>query len=259
MTEPNLVVYLSQKQGITFSACSQIDIMGCYLDFYIESGVETVPKEGFDDMKKLISFCGAAAAFMPSDGIFGATVSLPGRERKYFCAFDMAERTFVARSHKWLPREYDSSPRIAVQKISQSQNINSVSMVDIEAQTEEGKLINRLIERYLEVNGEGEYRAFESSDQYVVVKDSSGFKEDIDSVCADLLSDFSEMAEISEIKKKHSFKFSCGCDKSRVSSVFSVLSSNDLDYLFNEGGKIEVECPRCGFKYILKRGEIETG
>lgn len=258
MIPPNSITYLTKYPGILFSACSQIDIMSHYLDFYIESGVESVSKDGFDDMKKLISFCGAFASFISFDGVFGITVSLPGKERKCFCAFDMAKRTFVARSHKWFPKEYDINPRVAVQKISEPSDINSLSMVDCVEEPEDGEVINKLMERYLAVHGDGIYRAFESSCQYVVIKSSAGVDpEKTENIYRNLKKDLPEMIEKCKIKQKHSFSFGCGCDKNRVSAMFSVVSAEDMEYLFSEGDTIEAECPRCGFKYSFERGDFE--
>jgi len=257
MTHPDLSVYLIKDRGLLLSVCSKIDIMSHYLDFYIENGVEEVPKEGFDGMKKLLSFCCAFTRFLPRDTIFSCNVSLPLLKRKYFCVFDVGSKTFVARSHRWMPMEYDKNPRFAVQKISKSSDINSVSMVDCFEEPEDDMIINRLIDRYFEVHGEGLFRVFEGNSGFFVVsilENGENKREDLIQLVTE---DIEKAAEASEKVDKYFYEFKCGCDIQRMSSVFSVISKEDLDYLFENGEKIEVECPRCGVKYTFKRGDLE--
>lgn len=255
MTHPDLSVYRIKDRGLVISVCSKIDIMSRYLDFYIEKGVEAVSKEGFDGMKKLLSFCCAFTRFLPSDMVFSCNVSLPLSKRKYFCVFDVGSKTFAARSHKWMPKDYDKSPRLAVQNISVSSDINSVSMVDCFEEPEDEMIINKLIDRYLEVHGDGLFKVFEGNAGFFVVSFlSGGSREEL----FDLVpNEIERLVETSEKADKYFYKFKCGCDAQRMLSVFSVISKNDMDYLFENGDEISVDCPRCGLKYKYKRGDLE--
>jgi hypothetical protein len=171
--------------------------------------------------------------------------------------FDVASKTFVARSHRWMPMEYDKNPRFAVQKISKSSDINSVSMVDCFEEPEDDMIINRLIDRYFEVHGDGLFRVFEGNSGFFVVsilENGENKREDLIQLVTE---DIEKTLETAEIKSRSLYKFNCGCDPEKMIAVFSAISKEDLDYLFENGEKIEVECPRCGLKYNFKRGDLE--
>lgn len=249
----DLTIYFNRDNDATIAVCSQKGIMSYYLDFYIESGVEEVPHDSFNDMKILTSFCCAYAFFLPDDIVFGCTVSLPEKERKLFCVFDMGNKTFVARSHKWTPKEFDEKPRIAVQKISQAEGLDSISMVDCDSDTGD-EIVSSLIERYFGVHGNSQYTVFQKEGLFFVVESNEINRDSANTL---LKNDIDSVLQRSDIKNEYDFLFKCGCDKSRIADIFSVVSESDLDYLFEKGSTIELECPRCGFKYIFSRGDIE--
>ncbi|HPA56246.1 MAG TPA: Hsp33 family molecular chaperone HslO [bacterium] len=257
MTHPDLSVYRIKDRGLVISVCSKIDIMSHYLDFYIENGVEEVSKEGFEEMKKLLAFCCAFTRFLPRDTIFSCNVSLPISKRKHFCVFDVGSKTFVARSHKWMPKEYDKSPRLAVQKASVSSDINSVSMVDCLDEPENDMIVNMLIDRYFEVHGGGLFRVFEGNSGFFVVSFLESDEESREKLLDLIPADLEKTVELSEKADKYFYEFKCGCDAQRMSSLFSVISKEDIDYLFENGDEISVDCPRCGLKYTFKRGDLE--
>ncbi|MGI6394784.1 MAG: Hsp33 family molecular chaperone HslO [bacterium] len=247
MVYPNLSIYNLKNEKAIVSACSKIDVMSHYLDFYIESGVETVPPNCFDKIKKLISFCGAFTTFLPADAVFGCTVSLPLSQRKLFAMFDVKKKTFVARSHTWFPKKYDKNPKLAVQKVSESFNLNSVSMVDCIEEYEDENIINKLVDSYLKSDGEAALKAFEGKSDFFVVSANLELP----------LKELEKYIQHKKPEKEFLYNFECGCNSQKIFSFFSTISKDDIDYLFGDGDEIKTECPRCGFNYVFKRGSFE--
>jgi len=237
MTKPRVRIGLSSGE-ILYSSVNTVDLMGAFLDFYVAHPVEAIPKEFFDDLKLLISLGALYMAFMPEDGVFAWTLSLPDSRRKVFAAFDASARSFVARSHSWDPGCYEKTPRLSLQSVSRRLNLNAVSTFDcIEKLTSE-ETISRLFAKHLLENGFSDYR-IEASGEELLLRYSAE-----DAGCCD---------DTFEIP----LTFRCGCTKERVASVFSGISKADRDFLFEKNKTVTAECPRCGMKYELRKNEIK--
>ncbi|MBP5434989.1 Hsp33 family molecular chaperone HslO [bacterium] len=237
MAKPCVTIGLSSGE-ILYSSVNTVDLMGAFLDFYVEHPVETIPKDFFDDVKLLISLGALYMAFMPDDGFFAWTLSLPESFRKVFAAFDASTRSFVARSHLWQPDAYEKTPRLALQSVSQRLNLNAVSTFDCIEKLSSGDTIRHLFEKHLHDNGFSDYR-IEATGEELRLKYSG--------------EDAGECDDMFRIP----LTFRCGCTKERVASVFSGISKADRDFLFEKSKTVTVECPRCGMKYELRKNEIK--
>jgi hypothetical protein len=254
----NVRSYVSRKDGVILSVCQTNDVMSEFLDWYVKSNNEQIPVEDFDDLKRIISFCCAMVPFIPSDGLYAWTVSLPFKKKKIFCSIDMSSKTYVARTHKWDPPETENSPRVAFQKISNSQNVNSVSVIDCTPDECKEDVIGSLIKKYTVSIENRMLYVKETSDTTMILK----IYEKKDDINQFLIYDDLEAKGLSIINKLdhlygYEITFHCGCNKSIISSIFSSLDKESFDFLFEKGDEITTECPRCGYKYKYKREEIK--
>lgn len=237
MAKPCVTIGLRSGE-IIYSSVNTVDLMGAFLDFYVAHPVETIPKELLDDVKLLISLGAVYMAFMPDDGLFAWTLSLPESRRKVFAAFDALTRSFVARSHSWEPKDYEKTPRLALQSVSRRLGLNSVSTFDCIEKLSSEETIRHLFVRHLRDNGFSDYR-IESAGEELLLK----YPDEDTGGCDDLF--------------RIHLTFKCGCTKERVASVFSGISRADRDFLFEKNRTVTVECPRCGMKYELRKNEIK--
>jgi len=257
MNENSVTSYISKNDGLILSVCDGKIVMSSFLDAYVNSNIETIPTGDFDDIRRIISFCCAMAPFIPSDGLYSWTVSLPVKKRKIFCAIDMLKKTFVARTHKWEPIEHENSPRIAVQKISSNSKINSVSLIDCKEADHKSDAVGTLLEKYVESLDGFSSCMYEADNCVYILKpymevDSFIFN----SYCNDLKNGL-DIRNKMEMATFFDFSFNCGCNKQIISDVFSTLDTESLDFLFEKSDEITAECPRCGLKYIFKREALE--
>lgn len=52
------------------------------------------------------------------------------------------------------------------------------------------------------------------------------------------------------------YRFECGCNLERILPAVSRLTGASLEELFQDEEALTVECPRCGAKYSLRRGDL---
>jgi len=254
MRNPKVRSYVCRKEGYIVSTSSVIDLMSEYLDHYVNSDVETVEQKDFDDVKKILAFICGMAPFMPCDGIYGWTFSLPEEGRKIFASLNLKDRTYVCRTHKWKPDKHEKTPRVASQMISKKQKLNRVSLVDVEINENKSRTIEQLMERYFEAEAKVNVFTLFRNDELIILKPfPSCTKEVFQDVSKRLDEDPQKVKERLETLEDYHFDFFCGCCNEKISGIFSELKKEDIDFLFKNDEKATTECPRCGKKYEFKR------
>lgn len=257
MMQPEILTYQLKKKELIVSVCSQIDIMSGFLDHYVLNKIETIPQDCFDDIKQTISFAGVLTPFLPADGILAFTLSLAEKKRKIFCLFDNKLKSFVARSHIWNPAKYDEKQRLASQMVSDSKKINSVSMFDCKNDKHGHEQIEDLFQRFLDVEEKFPCRFFVRESKFVLVKAQNEISKELFAEYSDEIEEnYDVIITDGNLLNKYAFSFCCGCDLSRINTMFSNISNADLDYIFEKDDEVAVECPRCGLIYKVKRNEI---
>ena len=218
---------------------NSVDFMGLYLDFYVQSPVEAVPQECFPNLKKLISFALAYFPFMPEGWSFAWNVSMPVQKRRLFCCVDSANHTFVAKTHSWEPSPYEKNPRMTVQMVSDISGMESVTMVDCAENVPSDKILVELFSRFFSDQSQSFLKIYEEGETF-------GIKNtEIDENCKN-------NEEIQNV----AFTFRCGCTKEKIAKIFHRMAPKDIDFLFEQEHTLQVECPRCGFKYGIRKNDI---
>ena len=258
MDEAVISRYIIKGKDIQISVCPQIDFMSGYLDHYISGMIETVPHDGFDDVKSTISFAASLAVFMPFDGILAFTMSIPLKKRKLFCLFDNNFNSFVARSHFWNAEEFEKDPRLAVQKVSASLKLDHISMVDCKNENSCNGTIESLFHRYLETQDSLRSDFFIRGADFILVRWTKDISEDI------FVQEMNDIRKFPEkyinkdnLSEEYHFSFSCGCNSAMMSSMLSRMSGDDIEFVFENGNEVSIECPRCGKNYKIKKDEIK--
>ena len=254
MKNPKVRSHICRKGGYIVSSASVIDLMSEYLDHYVNNDVEKVEQKDFDDVKKVLAFICGMAPFIPSDGVCGWTFSLPDKGRKIFASLNLKDRTYVCRTHNWKPDKHEKTPRVALQMISETQKLNRVSLVDVEVGENKSGTIEKLMERYFEVEAKvNVFKQFHNDELIILKPFPSCSKEVFLDVSKRLEQDPEKVIERLETLQDFCFDFFCGCCDEKISGIFSELKKEDLDFLFKNDDKVTAECPRCGKKYQLKR------
>ena len=197
------------------------------------------------------------APFMPKDGVFGWTFSLPFEKKKIFSSLNKEEGTYVCRTHKWEPDKHEKTPRVALQMLSGKQNINRVSLVDIDTDHKTDNVIEKLMERYFGIEEKvNVFTMFRDDFLYILKPFPSCSKDIFNDVSQKLKDDPGKIAERLETLEDFNFRFFCGCSSEKISRLFSGLKEDDKDFLFQKDDTVTAECPRCGKKYTFKRDDI---
>ena len=234
-------VKISIKNGeIACSELDSVDFMGLYLDFYVQSPVEAVPQECFPNLKKLISFSLAYFPFMPEGWSFAWNVSMPVQKRRLFCCVDSNNRTFVAKTHSWEPSSYEKNPRMTVQMVSDISGMESVTMVDCAENVPSDKILGELFARFFTDQSQGFLKIYDEDGTFGIK--NTEIDENLDNN-----EEFQEVA----------FTFRCGCTKEKIAKIFQRMPHRDVDFLFENEHTLQVECPRCGFKYGIRKDDIK--
>ena len=217
-----------------------VDFMGLYLDFYVQSPVEAVPQECFPNLKKLISFAVSYLPFMPQGWSFAWNVSMPLQKRRLFCCVDSEDGTFVAKTHSWEPSPYEKNPRMTVQMVSDISGMESVTMVDCAENITSDRILDELFKRFFADQSQ-EHLEFYVDDEIAGIKNNS-----------------ESLAFIEDASEENvSLAFRCGCTKEKIAGIFKRMPKKDIDFLFENEPVLNVECPRCGFKYGIKKHDIK--
>jgi len=257
MKTPKVKAFICRKEGYIVSRSSVIDLMSEYLDHYVNSTIETVDKKDFDDIRKVLAFTCGLAPFMPADGIYGWTFSLPDVGRKIFALLNKKDNSYVCRTHKWSPDKHEKTPRVAIQKLSEKQELNRVSLVDVENSENKEQTIDKLMKRYF--YNEEKVKVFTKfhKDELIIFKPfPKCSKEVFDDVSKRLEEDPDKVTARLETLEDFKFNFFCGCSDKKISYIFSDLKEEDKDFLFKEDDTVSTECPRCGKKYSFTREDI---
>lgn len=234
-------VKISLKNGETaFSELNAVDFMGLYLDFYVQNPIEAVPKECFPNLRKLISFAVSYLPFMPHGWSFAWNVSMPLQKRRLFCCVDSENGTFVAKTHSWEPSPYEKNPRMSVQMVSDISGMESVTMVDCAENIPSDRILDELFKRFFADQSQEYLECYEDGEIFGIRNNSE------------------QLALIEEASEENvSLTFRCGCTKEKIAGIFKRMPKKDIDFLFENEPVLNVECPRCGFKYGIKKHDIK--
>jgi len=257
MNTPKVRAFICRKEGNIVSRSSVVDLMSEYLDHYVNGSIEKVEKKDFDDIRNVLAFTCGVAPFMPADGIYGWTFSLPDAGRKIFALLNKKAGNYVCRTHKWTPDKHEKTSRVAVQKLSEKQELNRVSLVDIEKSQKKEETIEKLMERYF--HNEEKVKVFTKfhANELIILKPFPTCSEDVFNDVSKLLEeDPDKVTARLETLENFNLNFVCGCSSKKISFIFSDLEEEDKDFLFKEDDTVSTECPRCGKKYIFKREDI---
>ena len=254
MKDPKVRSFICRKEGYIVSIASVIDLMSEYLDHYVNSTIEKVEQEDFDDVKTALAFTCGVAPFMPADGVYGWTFSIPHTGRKIFSSLNMKDKTYVCRTHKWKPDKHEKTPRVALQMVSEKQQINRVSLVDIKFSKKQKNIVEALMKRYFDTEEKVNVFSMFYGDELVVLKPFPTCSENVFSDVVERLKEDPDKVK-ARLENLENFKFSffCGCNLEKISSIFSNLKEEDKDFLFKDDDIVTAECPRCGKKYKFKR------
>ncbi len=217
-----------------------VDFMGFYFDFYVQNPIEAVPKECFPNLRKLISFAISYLPFMPQGWSFAWNVSMPLQKRRLFCCVDSENGTFVAKTHSWEASAYEKNPRMAVQMVSDISGMESVTMVDCAGDVPSDRILDNLFRRFFADQSQEKLEIYEDGEIFGI-KNNSG-----------------SLAFAGDVSEENvSITFRCGCTKEKIAKIFQRMPEKDIDFLFEKEHVLNVECPRCGFKYGIKRHDIK--
>ena len=234
-------VKISLKNGETaFSELNAVDFMGLYLDFYVQNPIEAVPKECFPNLRKLISFAVSYLPFMPHGWSFAWNVSMPLQKRRLFCCVDSENGTFVAKTHSWEPSPYEKNPRMSVQMVSDISGMESVTMVDCAENIPSDRILDELFKRFFADQSQEYLECYEDGEIFGIKNNSES------------------LAFVEEASEENvSLTFRCGCTKEKIAGIFKRMPKKDIGFLFENEPVLNVECPRCGFKYGIKKHDIK--
>jgi hypothetical protein len=234
-------VKISLKNGETaFSELNAVDFMGLYLDFYVQNPIEAVPKECFPNLRKLISFAVSYLPFMPHGWSFAWNVSMPLQKRRLFCCVDSENGTFVAKTHSWEPSPYEKNPRMSVQMVSDISGMESVTMVDCAENIPSDRILDELFKRFFADQSQEYLECYEDGEIFGIRNNSES------------------LAFVEEASEENvSLTFRCGCTKEKIAGIFKRMPEKDIGFLFENEPVLNVECPRCGFKYGIKKHDIK--
>ena len=234
-------VKISLKNGETaFSELNAVDFMGLYLDFYVQNPIEAVPKECFPNLRKLISFAVSYLPFMPHGWSFAWNVSMPLQKRRLFCCVDSENGTFVAKTHSWEPSPYEKNPRMSVQMVSDISGMESVTMVDCAENIPSDRILDELFKRFFANQSQEYLECYEDGEIFGIKNNSES------------------LAFVEEASEENvSLTFRCGCTKEKIAGIFKRMPEKDIGFLFENEPVLNVECPRCGFKYGIKKHDIK--
>lgn len=217
-----------------------VDFMGLYLDFYVQNPIEAVPKECFPNLRKLISFAISYLPFMPQGWSFAWNVSMPLQKRRLFCCVDSENGTFVAKTHSWEASAYEKNPRMTVQMVSDISGMESVTMVDCAGDVPSDRILDNLFRRFFADQSQEKLEIYEDGEIFGI-KNNSG-----------------SLAFAGDVSEENvSITFRCGCTKEKIAKIFQRMPEKDINFLFEKEHVLNVECPRCGFKYGIKRHDIK--
>ena len=234
-------VKISLKNGETaFSELNAVDFMGLYLDFYVQNPIEAVPKECFPNLRKLMSFAVSYLPFMPHGWSFAWNVSMPLQKRRLFCCVDSENGTFVAKTHSWEPSPYEKNPRMSVQMVSDISGMESVTMVDCAENIPSDRILDELFKRFFADQSQEYLECYEDGEIFGIKNNSES------------------LAFVEEASEENvSLTFRCGCTKEKIAGIFKRMPKKDIGFLFENEPVLNVECPRCGFKYGIKKHDIK--
>ena len=234
-------VKISLKNGETaFSELNAVDFMGLYLDFYVQNPIEAVPKECFPNLRKLMSFAVSYLPFMPHGWSFAWNVSMPLQKRRLFCCVDSENGTFVAKTHSWEPSPYEKNPRMSVQMVSDISGMESVTMVDCAENIPSDRILDELFKRFFANQSQEYLECYEDGEIFGIKNNSES------------------LAFVEEASEENvSLTFRCGCTKEKIAGIFKRMPKKDIGFLFENEPVLNVECPRCGFKYGIKKHDIK--
>ena len=52
------------------------------------------------------------------------------------------------------------------------------------------------------------------------------------------------------------FRFSCGCNAEKMKEVIKLVYEGDPDGLLEKDEEIEIQCPRCGHHWELRKSDL---
>ena len=235
--DSSTVKVVSTNGVIVESSLDSADFMGLYLDFYVQNPIEHVPQECFPNLKKLISFALAYFPFMPDGWSFAWNVSMPVQKRRLFCCVDSENRTFVAKTHSWEPSAYEKNPRMTVQMVSDISGMESVTMVDCAENVPSDMILDELFAKFLADQSQSNFKICEEGGVFAIKNGN-------------------ELEKDEEIRHA-AFTFRCGCTKNKIAAMFKRIPAKDVDFLFENEQVLQVECPRCGVRYEIKKEDVK--
>ena len=121
----------------------------------------------------------------------------------------------------------------------------------------EGQDILSIFELYFERSLQMKARLFaQNQDEYVLVQGLPRVDQTWLSAL-DIHSVLSLIPTLEKIEKRH-YRFFCGCNTQKILMVIRKMFASDPAELFGDQDQVEVQCPRCGRNWIVRRDEFEA-
>jgi hypothetical protein len=218
-------------------------------DTYCERyGIRQTGSEDAAMLKRLFAAAGLAAVSLPEPEHWGWSVTFPNLSRGLFCG--------VEPEGSLCGREMESDPQknlVVVQRQAKNSPMTQsyfslithdpIEAVERYFEEAEQTLIRIAVDR----NGRGALLRPLPGGNF---DDVSGFTDD------ELISRCFKMAGEGEIKKLQEMLvfYECPCNMDQIKKMLNSLPENQRIELWGDLDMLEVSCPRCGRKYIVKRG-----
>jgi hypothetical protein len=175
------------------------------------------------------------------------------KKRRIFCLFDNKIKKFVTRSHIWNAEEFEKVQRLTVQKVYDPHESDQVSMVDCK----DSILIEDLFQRYLDIEEKFPCSFFCLNSDFVMIKATKEITvEAFSEILKEVQDNLKEYVTMDNLSREYSFSFSCGCNSDKIKSLFSTMSQDHIDCIFEQDYEVSLECPRCGLVYKINKNEI---
>lgn len=209
-----------------------------------------------DGLTEVMMRQGLAAAALhlscrPRDELMGWTLSIQEPPINIFLGGDAQQETIVGRAFQEHVQEAPHN-RLYVQTRRPGAALRD-SVIDVT-----GLDLLGVFEQYYARSEQAPARFFEYDDgTFIMVLGLPGLDRAwLDALDREAARAYVEQSALTELDHR-AVRFACGCGPERIARVLQAAYVDDLDGLFQGDPQVEVECPRCGHRWLIGRAAVE--